>query len=309
MNTKSFFTLVERETWEHRGLVWVPVITAALIVLAAIISSNVSGSIRLDVELDGESSAFFARLATDEVAQARLFSIWMGSIGLPVLVITIIVLFFYLLDALYAERKDRSILFWKSMPVSDSATVLSKLFTSMVAIPLWVWAVSLVMGLLTFLIIALKVSGTPIAPLGKFHLGAWLVLQVTLLQNLLLASLWYAPIAGWLLLVSVWAKRAPFLWAVLPPALVMLFEEIIFNTEHVAYLIGYRLTHYFESASMGFNVETGAGSQVIFDSIKNTYEGMSAASLLAEPHLYSGLAVAAIFVLLAIRLRRWRDDA
>jgi len=309
MNTKSFFTLVERETWEHRSLIWVPVITAALIVLAAIISSNVSGSIRFDVELDGESSAFFARLATDEVAQARLFSIWMGSLGLPVLVITVIVLFFYLLDALYAERKDRSILFWKSMPVSDSATVLSKLFTSMVAIPLWVWAVSLVMGLLIFLIIALKVAGTPIAPLGQFHFGAWVVLQLTLLQNLLIASLWYAPIAGWLLLVSVWAKRSPFLWAVLPPALVMLFEEIIFNTEHVSQLVGYRLTHYFEAASMGFNVETGAGSQVIFDSIKNTYEGMSAASLLGEPHLYSGLAVAAIFVLLAIRLRRWRDDA
>jgi ABC-2 type transport system permease protein len=309
MNAKSFFTLVKRETWEHRSLFWVPIITAALIVIAAIISSNVSGSIQLDVNLDGEDSTFFARLATDEIAQARLFSIWMGSIGLPVLVVTIIVLFFYLLDALYAERKDRSILFWKSMPVSDSATVLSKLFTSMVAVPLWVWAVSLVMGLLTFMIIALKVSGTPIAPLGQFHLGAWLVLQLTLLQNLLLASLWYAPIAGWLLLVSVWAKRAPFLWAVLPPALVMLFEEIIFNTEHVAQLIGYRLTHYFEAASFGFNVETGAGSQVIFDTIKNTYEGMSAASLLGEPHLYSGLVVAAVFVLLAIRLRRWRDDA
>jgi ABC-2 type transport system permease protein len=158
-------------------------------------------------------------------------------------------------------------------------------------------------------IIALKVSGTPIAPLGQFHFGAWIVLQLTLLQNLLLASLWYAPIAGWLLLVSVWAKRAPFLWAVLPPALVMLFEEIILNTEHVAQLLGYRLTHYFEAASFGFNVETGAGSQVIFDTIKNTYEGMSAASLLGEPHLYSGLVVAAVFVLLAIRLRRWRDDA
>ena len=309
MNAKSFFMLVKRETWEHRSLVWVPVITAALIVVAAIISSNVSGSVQLDVNLDGEDSTFFARLATDEATQARLFSIWMGSIGLPVLVVTIIVLFFYLLDALYAERKDRSILFWKSMPVSDSATVLSKLFTSMVAVPLWVWAVSLVMGLLTFVIIALKVSGTPIAPLGQFHFGAWIVLQLTLLQNLLLASLWYAPIAGWLLLVSVWAKRAPFLWAVLPPALVMFFEEIILNTEHVAQLLGYRLTHYFEAASFGFNVETGAGSQVIFDTIKNTYEGMSAASLLGEPHLYSGLVVAAVFVLLAIRLRRWRDDA
>lgn len=309
MNAKSFLTLVKRETWEHRSLLWVPVVTAALIVLATIISTNVAGSIRLDVDLDVESAAFFGLLAADQMAQAKLFSIWMGSIGLPVLVVTIIVLFFYLLDALYVERKDRSILFWKSMPVSDSATVLSKLFTAMVAVPVWVWAVSLVMGLLTFVIIALKVSGSPIAPLGNFHLTAWLVLQLTLLQNLFLASLWYAPIAGWLLLVSVWAKRAPFLWAVLPPALVILFEEIIFNTEYVAQLIGHRLIHYFEAASLGINVETGAGPQVILDSIANTYNEMSAASLLGELHLYSGLAVAAIFVLLAIRLRRWRDDA
>ena len=309
MNAKSFFTLVKREIWEHRSLVWVPVITAVLIVLAAIVSTNVAGSIRLDVEMDGESAAFFGLLASDQATQAKLFSIWMGSIGLPVLLVTIIVLFFYLLDALYAERKDRSILFWKSMPVSDSATVFSKLFTSMVAVPLWVWAVSLVMGLLTFAVIAFKVSGTPIAPLGQFHLGAWLVLQLTLLQNLLLASLWYAPIAGWLLLVSVWAKRAPFLWAVLPPALLMIFEEIIFDTAYVLRLVGYRLTHYFEAASVAFTVESGAESQAIVNSIKNTYEGMSAASLLGEPNLYSGLAVAAIFVLLAIRLRRWRDDA
>jgi len=309
MNALSFLTLIKRETWEHRSLVWVPVVTAALIVVAALVSSNVSGSIQLDVDLDGESAAFFARLAADEMTQAQLFTIWMGSLGIPVLFFSVIVLFFYLLDALYAERKDRSILFWKSMPVSDAATVVSKLVTALVAMPIWIWAVSLVMGLCTFAIIAAKVSGTPIAPLGQFHLGAWVALQLNFLQNLLLASLWYAPIAAWLLLISVWAKRAPFLWAVLPPALVMLFEEIIFNTEYVAQLVGYRLTHFFEVATIGFEVENGAETQAIVDAIQNTYDRMSAISLLGELHLYSGLAVAVAFVVAAIRLRRWRDDA
>jgi ABC-2 type transport system permease protein len=309
MNALSFLTLIKRETWEHRSLVWVPVLTAALIVVAALVSSNVSGSIQLDVDLDGESAAFFARLAADEMTQAQLFTIWMGSVGIPVVFVSVIVLFFYLLDTLYAERKDRSILFWKSMPVSDAATVVSKLVTALVAMPIWIWAVSLVMGLCTFAIIAAKVSGTPIAPLGQFHLGAWVALQLNCLQNLLLASLWYAPIAAWLLLISVWAKRAPFLWAVLPPALVMLFEEIIFNTEYVAQLVGYRLTHFFEVATIGFEVENGAETQAIVDTIQNTYDRMSAISLLGELHLYSGLAVAVAFVVAAIRLRRWRDDA
>ncbi len=309
MNALSFLTLIKRETWEHRSLVWVPVVTAALIVVAALVSTNVSGSIQLDVDLDGESAAFFARLAADEMTQAQLFTIWMGSLGIPVLFFSVIVLFFYLLDALYVERKDRSILFWKSMPASDAATVVSKLVTALVAMPIWIWAVSLVMGLCTFAIIAVKVSGTPIAPLGQFHLGAWVALQLNFLQNLLLASLWYAPIAAWLLLISVWAKRAPFLWAVLPPALVMLFEEIIFNTEYVAQLVGYRLTHFFEVATIGFEVENGAETQAIVDAIQNTYDRLSAISLLGELHLYSGLAVAVAFVVAAIRLRRWRDDA
>ncbi len=78
MNALSFLTLIKRETSEHRSLVWVPVVTAALIVVAALVSSNVSGSIQLDVDLDGESAAFFARLAADELTQAQLFSIWMG---------------------------------------------------------------------------------------------------------------------------------------------------------------------------------------------------------------------------------------
>lgn len=307
MNAKSFLTLVRRETWEHRSLVWVPAITALFIVIATLLSSNVSGSVRF--ELDGESADFFARLATDPVDQAKLFSIWMGALGIPVLVVAIIVLYFYLLDALYAERKDRSILFWKSMPVSDTATVMSKLVTALIAVPIWVWLVSLVMGLLTFAIIAVKVAGTPLAPLGNFHAGAWLVLQLTFFQNLLIGALWYAPVAGWLLLVSVWAKRAPFLWAVLPPALTALFEEMIFNTEYVAHLIGYRLMHYFEAVKMTFHVESDAAPSTIFDSIRDTYERMSAAPLLGELHLYTGLLVTVGLVFAAIRLRRWRDDA
>lgn len=306
MNAKSFLTLIQRETWEHRSLVWVPAIVAAAIVLAALVSSNISGSVQIDI--NGEGGEFFAQLAVDPASQAKLFSIWMGAIGTPVLFVTLIVLYFYLLDALYAERKDRSILFWKSMPVSDSATVLSKVATALVAAPVYVWLLSLVMGLFIFAIVAFKVAGTPLAPLGTFHWGAWIMLQLTVLQNLLIGAAWYAPVAGWLLLVSVWAKRAPFLWAI-SPALVVLLEDLVLDSSYVGRFIYYRLSHYFEMVAMGMQVDGDGSAGVIMDSIGDAYVRTSAAPLLGELHLYTGLVGAAVLIGIAIRLRRWRDDA
>ena len=123
MNARSFITLLRRETWEHRSLVWVPLVVATLIVVSAILSTNVTNSI--EIRVDGEESEFFARLAIDTAKQSQLFAVWMSSLILPLIVVGLTVLFFYLLDALYAERKDRSILFWKSMPVDRKSTRLN----------------------------------------------------------------------------------------------------------------------------------------------------------------------------------------
>lgn len=307
MNARPFMTLLRRETWEHRSLVWVPLVVAVLIVVSAMLSANVTNSI--EIRFDGEESEFFARLALDTAKQSQLFAVWMSSLILPLIVVGLTVLFFYLLDALYAERKDRSILFWKSMPVSDTATVLSKAFTALVIAPVWIWLLSLAMGLMVFIVVALKVGGTPLAPLGNFHVGTWFALQLTLLLNVLIASLWYAPVAAWLLLVSAWAKRAPFLWAVLPPALLVLFEDIIFDTSHVAQLFAYRLTGFLSSGFGVGEVEGRRSAEHIRESIRHASEHLSALPLLGELHLYTGLVAAAVLLYGAIRLRRWRDDA
>lgn len=306
MNTKPFLTLLKREIWEHRSLFWVPLILSGLIVISAFVGSSMVGSVKIN--LDQGESEFFARMDGNALAQSQLFAVWMGSLMIPVMLVTLIVLFFYLLDSLYAERKDRSILFWKSMPVSDASTVLSKLATALVSTPIWVWLLSIVTGLLVFAAVAIRVSGTPMAALGEFHIGTWIVLQFVLLQNLLLAALWYAPVAGWLLLVSAWARRSPFLWAVLPPAVVAIVEDILFDTNYTGRLITYRLSGFNED---GFALKFADGEQTerIVDSIRVAYDSMSMASLLAEPHLYTGLVAAAAFVYAAIRLRRWRDDA
>lgn len=307
----AFLTLLKRETWEHRSLVWAPLVTAGLIVLGAVVSSlfsaNIGGSVDIRIGRDGID--FFGRLASDLESQRNIFGIWMSSLVLPVLLVGLVTVVFYLLDALYVERKDRSILFWKSLPVSDAATVVSKVVTALVMLPLWVWALSLVTGLLVFAAVALKVSGTPLAPLGQFHVLTWAVLQLTLLVNMLIASLWYAPVAAWLLLVSAWAKRSPFLWAVVPPALLALLERTTFDTGYVGQLLANRLVGYFEAIGTSVTLADDATTEEALGSIRSAYESISAAPLLADPGLYVGLVVAAVLLFAAIRLRRWRDDS
>lgn len=300
----AFLTLIRREFWEHRGLVWAPLITAGLLIAVTFFGSRVGG---IDINLETEESTFFAELARNPAAQMQLFAVWNSSLMIPQLLVALIVVFFYLLDALYSERKDRSILFWKSLPVSDAATVGAKFTVAALLMPVWVWALSLVSGLLIFLIVKAIVVGTPLAPLGVWHGSAWLLVQGILLQNLLIATLWYAPVAAWLLLVSVFAKRSPFLWAVLPPLLLVILESVAFDSTRVLAFIGYRLTGFFDSLQAGLMRSDDEAPSV--QSIAEAYDALSAAPLLTNPSLWLGVIAAALLLAVTVRVRRWRDDA
>jgi len=307
MNLKVMKTLLWRETWEHRGLIWAPLITAAVIVLTALLSANFTGSVKID--LDGNEQELFAALSTDFSHQRQLFAVWLGALVIPQMLVAMIVLAFYMLDSLYNERKDRSILFWKSMPVSDAETVGSKLATALLLVPLWVWIVSMITSLLVFAIVSLKLGGTPLAPLTTFHPDAWFVLQLTMLQNVLVAALWYAPIAVYLLLMSVYAKRSPFLWAVLPPVLLVIFEEIAFNTSMIAGFISNRLFGFFRELDLNISAGDGTTSASVMQQIARNYEQLGTLDMLATTDLWFGVVAAVIGFFIVVRLRRWRDDA
>lgn len=307
MILRRWMTLVRRELWEHRAVVWAPMAVALLLVVGAALSTQMTGSVTFDVGSDEKS--FFLALSTDPVKQRQLFAVWMGALMIPMLVVGLIVVFFYLLDSLHAERKDRSILFWKSLPVSDLATVGSKAFVALVAMPAWIWSLSLAVGLGVFAIVNWRVAGTMFDPLGQFHALTWLVLQGTLLLDLIVASLWYAPLAAYLLVASALARRAPILWAVLPPLGLMLAESVIFDTKHVALFLAHRLAGFFQVfnptlRSEGENVDT----ERVFAAIGDSFAGLNAAPLLANIQLWFGVLAAIALLALAARLRRWRDD-
>jgi ABC-2 type transport system permease protein len=207
---------------------------------------------------------------------------------------------FYCLGGLYNERRDRSILFWKSLPVRDLTTVLSKVTVPMVVLPV----VTLVIALATQLsLYAIGVLGfashahaadTDVAvPLGD-------ILAVTA-YSLAVLTLWWAPVYAWLLLVSGWAKRAPFLWAVLPPVGVAVAEKIAFGTNRIGALIASRLL--------------GAGDAA-FDTPPHTMPGtlpdigiaqIDGAKFFSSLGLWLGLLAAAGMIAAAVWMRRRRD--
>ena len=270
MSSGAMAWSVRREVWENRSIYLAPLIVGVLIALSSI-AGTVGG-------LNSPVSRFASHV---EVAAGAL----MGT--------TLIVAIFYCLDALYGERRDRSVLFWKSMPVSDTEAVLSKMAVPMVILPLLTFAITVVtqfcMLLFTSGIVAIR--GESAAPLWNLP---WGQMTTGLLYHLVTVhSLYYAPIFGWLLLVSAWAKRLPFLWAFLPPAAIGVLERFVFNTTHFGSMLGARI-------SGGMDSPPKKGMSMMFWPAHPL-------EFLARPGLWIGWLFAAACLALAVWLRRRRD--
>jgi ABC-2 type transport system permease protein len=271
---------IRRELWENRSIYIAP-LAAAAVVLFGFLLSMLTGHVGLGVT------------STQHHREPAIPYDYAAGV---LMVTQILVGFFYCLDALHGERRDRSILFWKSLPVSDLTTVVSKASIPIIALPLLTWAVTFVLQLIMLLLSTAVVA-------GKGLNVATLWAQVSLFQMALLLlyhlvtvhSLWHAPIYGWLLLVSGWARRAVFLWAVLPPLAIVAMEKIVFNTSHFANLLCYRLTGGPEAMAMATgNMPIDPGTH------------LTPWRFLISPGLWIGLAVTAAFLVAATRLRRYR---
>jgi ABC-2 type transport system permease protein len=278
--TRALYWSVRRELWENRSVYIAPLAVAAVALFAFLIS--IPGHWEIALRHPAQPR--------DVIAQPYDF-----AAGLMMLT-GILVSVFYCLDALHSERRDRSILFWKSLPVSDLTTVLAK-----VSIPL------VVLPVLTFVIIVgmqwimLLVSSVVVLARGESVAALWMKLgfvrmSVLLFYHLLTAhALWPLPIYCWLLLVSGWARRATFLWAALPLVAIAGVEQIVFRTWHFAALVGSRLIG---------DAPAFSTPDKMFPSGPMTHMAMG--SFLTSPGLWIGLVVSAIFLAAAVRLRRYQ---
>lgn len=283
--TRPLYWSVRRELWENRSIYMVPLIVAAVQVFGFAITTI------------GLADRRRAVLLLDEAHQRAAIEQPYDLAAMMMIFIAFIVGVFYCLDALHSERRDRSILFWKSLPVSDLTTVLSKVTIPLVVLPLIAFAivvcVQLVMVLETGVVLIFHgmSPGSTWAHVSMFQ--NWLVL----LYGLAAVALWHAPIYGWLLLVSGWARRATFLWAVLPLIVIQIFEKITFGTSYFGSFVRHRLMG-FAPHAFGFH---GQGHPTI-DSLSQLAPGR----YLSSPGLWIGLLFAAAFLIAVVRLRRYR---
>src|SRR3954469_7533219 len=201
--TRQMFWSLRRELWENRSIYLAPLAVAALFLFGFLVSLVfLPGKMRAAASLDPAKQ--HELLASPYVVASGLMMLTTVAVGI-----------FYCLDALYGERRDRSNLFWKSLPVSDLTTVLSKAITPLVILPLVTFAITTglqwIMLLMSTAVLLLSGLGVPTLWTHASLFQLWLMLLYHLLT---VHGLWYAPVYGWLLLISAWARRAPFLWAV-----------------------------------------------------------------------------------------------
>jgi ABC-2 type transport system permease protein len=307
-----FLWLVRRELWEARA-VWVaPAICAAILIGGTLVAAFGMGSMSIE-GLDADELAKLHEKMTPENLE-RIAGLALGGIAFPFFILVLFTQFFYAIDSLYGERRDRAILFWKSLPVSDTETVLSKLFVAVVVMPGVAAGAALVTQLVLF-----AIAGAKLAPLGLLqgHLWApslWGSTLLVMAYGLLTSMLWYLPLIGWALLVSAWAPRSPLTYATLPPLAIGLAEYIVFHSHHALAIIGERvgnlglLGHAFDHRSNG----GGFGLVVTADRVeipRALVDAMRPAQFFGSAEVWLGVLLAAVFVVAAIGVRRRRDEA
>ncbi|MBV9625523.1 MAG: ABC transporter permease [Acidobacteria bacterium] len=282
VRTRPFYWALRREFWENRLVFMAPLGVAGLYLVGYLISLT-----HLPAHLRGLSSSDPEHYRDAVLAP---YNVAAGFMMATYILVTV----FYCAEALHGERRDRSILFWKSLPVSDLTTVLAKASIPFVVLPLITFAITLVLQLTILMLssVVLLASGLSVSYL-------WTRLPVVQMSLLLLYhivtvhALWPAPVYCWLLLVSGWARRAAFVWAALPVLAISGVEKIVFHTYDFAWLVAYRLIG--DSAPSHMPEHT-------FPTDPMTH--IMPAEFLTSPSLWIGLALAAIFLAAAVRLRR-----
>jgi len=300
---KPFYWSLRRELWENRSIYIAPAAVAGIILFSALIGLlRASDEVPFQRLLDVAPDQFRIAGLAAYFSIAGILAVTAGIVG-----------WFYCLDALSSERRERSILFWRSLPVSDVTTVLSKVLVGMAIVPL----AALIVGVLLFIVLLL--IGSVVLALnggGGMRLIANAALGESIFVHVyaaIAAILWAAPFYAWAIFVSSWARRATFLWALMVPAAIALAEGLAFGTKYFLGLISARLDGGFKYAfveSAQAQTVQGAGESIKFDPSQfpeSLISLMDPGRFLSQPGLWIGLVVAAAFIAAAIWMRRYRE--
>ena len=300
-----YVALIKREFWEHRAIWITPVAISTIVTLGVLtMLMFVSGFAKeLDLAIFGAQN-----IAGDTERQAALTGFFIGTSSFFLIALGFLTVF-YCLDSLYAERKDKSILFWRSLPVTDAETVISKLMTAMVVIP-----IVATLGIIATHIINLIVTGIWVASKGG-DAGMLIWGSVPLLDNwaaafivTLAAGIWMSPFVGWFLFVSAYAKRMPLLLAFMPIFVIPMLEGIFLRSSVFAETVldrgGLPLFR-----SMDFEAMFEDEQWRVSEDVASLLAHIDIVKFVTSPSLWAGIIVCGLFVTAAIYVRRYRDDS
>lgn len=330
--THKFKLLLKREFWEHKGgFFWAPLVAGGISLLLTIMAIAVaevaarraiaSGGMQMDgdITINGlDLGSITSKLDAEGMRQLAggMDLSMLAASSWPFIVLAFVV-FFYCLGALYDERKDRSVLFWKSLPVSDRDTVLSKAVSATVVAPMLAVGAALATMFAFLLVVSVVVmlhGGNPM------HLvwgpGSPLLMAANLVGSLPVYALWALPTVGWLLLCSAWSRSKPFLWAIMIPVFAGIFVSWFdlmqaFKLETMWFWKNVVARMLF-SVAPGTWLDAAAFENGNFDgpgAIGQLFNLQSTYSTLLTPQLWIGVVAGALMIFGAIQLRRRRELA
>ena len=306
-----YVALIKRELWEHRSIFVTPIAIASVVTLGTLTALAFAGEFQQELNL----AIFGAQNVAGETERKAvltglfLMSSWLFMLGLGVLTV------FYALDSLYAERKDKSILFWRSLPVTDAETVISKLLTALFVIP----TVAMV-GIIGTHLINLVLTGLWVSSKGG-DAGMLVWGSVSLFDNwfamivvLYAIAIWMSPFIGWFLFVSAWTKRSPLLMAFLPLVLIPMIEGIFLRSAHFAEAVwgrsamipifaGIDMERFFDED----NPMHGAAN--IPEEMTSLLAHLDFGKFITTVDTWIGIIVCGLLTTAAIYVRRYRDES
>jgi ABC-2 type transport system permease protein len=319
MNTYKW--LHKREFWEHKGgFFWAPAVVGAIMTLflAASMLIGLSVGHKHGFSINGEQVTNLSRVVSVEDKAKIVDAISQGYMGtaMPLFMVMAFVVFFFCLGTLFDERKDRSVLFWKSLPVSDNETVVSKVAMALVGAPLLTLAFAVATSLLALFIILVGASISGLSLWGAVLASPAVYLAPFAVLSLIpVYALWALPTVGWLMMVSAWAKTKVFLWAVGVPVLagvlISWFNAMFDFNWNVQWfwhhVIGRGLLSVVPGSWFGF-VDPAGGMQVHEGGMHFGVLVVQSWKTLASANAWIGAVIGVAMLYAAARLRRWRDE-
>ncbi|HLS83873.1 MAG TPA: hypothetical protein VK016_04340 [Arenimonas sp.] len=322
MNT--FKWLLKREYWEHRGgLFWAPVVTSAIFIfftivalLLAALGINQANEMHTGLDIS-EGIAQLGNPDNQADVSAGLELIFY-MLGHPIMIVMAFVGFFYCLSSLYDERKDRSILFWKSLPISDHLTVASKVVTATLIVPLVAVIGASVTALVIMVVLSIFVAAHGANPIYFWDVGAIAKAIFNMFAAVPIYALWALPTVGWLMLCSAWARRVPFIWAVLVPVLsgvlVWMLGVLDLFGKSTGWFWGQIVGRVLSGTIPGMDIIYRVAHQPVSDHVDGPADLVAQLSVSANyavfamPQMWIGVALGALMIFAAIRLRGNRDE-